>query len=195
MNAPSSLHFYGPFTFVDHGRGISSCEFADSEGVYLWVLTDGSSRYIHYVGQTSGFRSRHEDHLIHILSLHYGLFRPDAVEADDPEPIFGGMWRLWKTNPGEDALTITVTRWKELQQEIAPYLESIEVFFALTPGLSNRERCHVEGCFAYSLRSKHPNDARFYPANNKTGRSAPLGVTIPVTSDQPIMGLDAMLEL
>ena len=195
MDAPESLHFHGPFTFVDCGHGIATCDFADSEGVYLWVLTDGSSRYVHYVGQTSGFRSRHEDHLFRILGLQYGLFRSDAVTANDPAPLFGGTWRLWKTNPGADALTITVTKWKELQDKIAPYVESIEVFFAPTPTLSNAERCHVEGCIAYSLRSKHPNDARFYLSDNRTGRSSPWDVTIPVSSDQPIMGLDPVLEL
>src|SRR6187455_2330470 len=105
MDAPTSLHFHGPFTFVDHGRGIATCEFAHSEGVYIWVLTDGTSRYVHYVGQTPDFLSRHKVHLIHILALSYGLFRADAVAADEPEWIFGGMWRLWKTNPGDDPLT------------------------------------------------------------------------------------------
>ena len=81
MDAPTSLHFHGPFTFVDHGRGIATCEFTHSAGVYLWVLTDGTSRYVHYVGQTSSFLSRHRDHLIHILSLNYGLFCADAVTA------------------------------------------------------------------------------------------------------------------
>ena len=47
MAAPTSLHFHGPFTFVDHdGRGIAKSEFAQSQGIYLWVLTDGTSRYI-----------------------------------------------------------------------------------------------------------------------------------------------------
>lgn len=195
MEAPSSLHFHGPFTFVDHGRGIATCKFAESEGIYLWILKDGSSRYIHYVGQTSGFRSRHEDHLFRILGLQYALFRTDAVTANDPNWLFGGMWRLWKTNPGEDALTITVTRWKELQQDITPYLENIEVFFAPTLGLSDVERRHVEGCIAHSLRTKHPNDARFYPSDNRTGRAQPWNVTVPLTSDRPIMGLDTTLEL
>jgi len=166
-------------------------------------LTDGTSRYVHYVGQTPDFLSRHKVHLISILSLYYGLFRADAVAANDPAWIFGGLWRLRKTNPGDDPLTSTVAKWKEFQQEIVPYLESIEVFFAPTTALSNNERCHVEGCIAHSLRSKHPNEARFYPPDNQTGRSLDnatgktkfWGITVPVTSDHAIMGLHPYLEL
>lgn len=42
MEALTSLHFHGPFTFVDHdGSGIAKTEFAHSQGIYLWVQTDG----------------------------------------------------------------------------------------------------------------------------------------------------------
>jgi hypothetical protein len=196
MNAPESLHFHGPFTFVDHGRGIATCEFAHSEGIYLWVLTDGTSRYVHYVGQTDGFLGRHKDHLFRILGLEYGLWRADAVATNDPDWLFEGMWRLWKTHPGEDALTITATKWKKLQQKILPYLESIEVFFAPTAGLSNNERCHVEGCLADRVRTKNPEQANYYPSDNRALIVGDmLGKMVPVTSDLPIMGLDPVLEL
>ena len=195
MDAPSSLHFHGPFTFVDHGRGIARCQFAQSAGVHLWVLTDGNSRYIHYIGQTPKFLNRHEDHLFCILGFGYGLFRDDAVAASNPDWLFPGKWRLWRTNPGDDPLTFTVSKWKELQHKIVPYVESIEVFFAPTPGLSNYERCHVEGCIAAKLRNKNAVDARFYPTDCHTGASEALGITIPVTSDQPIMGLDPFFRI
>jgi hypothetical protein len=196
MEPLSSLHFHGPFKFVDSGSGIANCEFAHSGGVYLWVLTDGAYRYVHYIGQTPKFLDRHKGHLMGILSLYYGLFREDAVAANDHEWIFGGMWRLYKTNPGADPLTTTVRKWKEFQQKILPYLESIEVFFGPTPGLSNNERCHVEGCLAHTLRTKHSEHARFYPSDNRALIvGAMVGKIIPVTSDRPIMGLDPVLEL
>lgn len=95
MDALTSLHFHGPFTLVDHdGSGIAKSEFAHSQGIYLWVQTDGTSRYIHYIGQTPNFLGRHKDHLFRILGFHYGLFRADAVTANDPGRIFDGMWRL-----------------------------------------------------------------------------------------------------
>ena len=141
MEAPAALHFQGPFTFVDHGRGIASCEFAASEGIYLWVKTDGQRRYIHYVGETTAFLKRHKEHLTQKLGLNYGVFRADAVAADDPAPIYGGMWR----DKSEDPLTRTVQAWLRLQQEILASVESVEVFFAPT-ALTNEMRKHVEGC-------------------------------------------------
>ena len=130
-----------------------------------------------------------------IISFH-GLFRPDAVTANDPAWIFGGMWRLRRMNSEADPLTTTTDKWKELQQKIIPYLEFIEVFFAPTTGLLNNERCHVEGCIAQSLRTKHPEDARFYPRDNRADVvGAMVGKLVPVTSDHPIMGLDPFIEL
>jgi hypothetical protein len=130
---------------------------------------------------------------IHILSLRYGLFRPDAVAANDPKPIFGGTQLMWQTKRQDDPLTNAVAKWKELQSKIAPYLESIEVFFAPTV-LSTVARRHVEGCIAWNLRLKYPNEARFY-SNRHAGKSQDLGIIIPVALDQPILGIDPFLEL
>jgi hypothetical protein len=77
------------------------------------------------------------------------------------------------------------------------------LFFAPTPALSNKERCHVEGCIARNLHGQHPNEARFYPGDNLTGRSRDKatgktkfwGISVPVTADHPIRGLDPFLEL
>jgi hypothetical protein len=118
MDLPDSLYFHGPFTFIDKGRGIATCEFARSQGIYLWVLADGASRYIHYIGQTDGFLGRHREHLLWILSLGYGLFRADAVAANEPLPIFGGMWRLGRMQPEADPLTTTALAWEESREKI-----------------------------------------------------------------------------
>jgi hypothetical protein len=50
-------------------------------------------RFIHYLGETTNFLKRHKEHLTGIPSANYGVFRADAVAADDPAPLFGGMWR------------------------------------------------------------------------------------------------------
>lgn len=191
MNLPSVLHFHGPYSFVDHGRQIATCEFARSEGLYLWVLTDGERRFIHYVGETTDFLKRHKQHLTNILGANYGIFRSDAVAADDPVPIFGGLWR----DRSADPITATVARWQTLQRDVVAYLRSIEVFFAPT-SLPTDLRRHIEGRIARQLSDGHPLQARFYPADNWTGTlPEPLGGTIAVTSDRPILGLDAKLEL
>jgi len=128
VNLPTTLHFHGPFTFVDHGRGVAACEFAKQEGIYLWTKTDGTRRFIHYVGETTNFLKRHKEHLTQKLGLNYGVFRADAVAVDDPMPIHGGMWR----DKSADPLTATVQAWLGLQREILASVESVEVFFAPT---------------------------------------------------------------
>lgn len=188
---PPALHFHGPFTFVDRGRGIPSSGYAQSEGVYLWVLTDGRRRFIHYVGETSVLLKRLKQHLTNILGLKYGIFRADAVAADDPQPIFGGMWR----DMSDNSINATVASWLSLQRQTHAYLESIEVFFAPT-SLPEELRKHVEGRIARQLTERHPAAARFYPADNWTRTMpAPLGGRIRVTADQPIEGLDAELDV
>lgn len=191
MDLPTALHFHGPFTFVDRGHAIARSEFTTSEGVYLWVLTDGKRRFVHYVGETTLLLKRHKKHLTNILGVNYGIFRADAVAADDPVPVFAGMWRQRSGDP----LTATVARWRTLQRAVLAYLESIEVFFAPT-ALSSEARSHVEGRIARQLTERHPEAARFYPADNWTGTMpAPLGARIAISSERAIEGLDAELEV
>jgi hypothetical protein len=191
MDFPASLHFHGPFTFVDHGRGIAGSPFARSEGVYLWVLRDGERRFIHYVGETTVFLKRHKQHLTQILGANYGIFRADAVAANDPTPVYGGMWRM----RAEDPLSTTVAHWRAIQGAILAYLESIEVFFAPT-SLPDELRKHVEGRIARQLTERHPAAARFYPPDNWTQTlPAPLGARVAVVSTRPIEGLDAVIEV
>jgi hypothetical protein len=191
MSLPESLHFHGPFTFVDHGRGIARSEFAAAEGVYLWVLRDGDRRFIHYVGETTAFLKRHKQHLTQILGANYGIFRADAVAADDPTPVYGGMWRM----KADDPLSTTVAHWRTMRGAVLAYLESLEVFFAPTD-LPDQLRKHVEGRVARHLTERHPGAARFYPPDNWTQTlPAPLGVRLAVTSTRAIEGLDPEIEI
>lgn len=187
---PDKLHFRGPFTFVEHGRGIATSGFAGAAGVYLWTKTDGITRYIHYVGETKNFLKRHKEHLTGMLSAHYGVFRADAVAADDPTPLYGGMWR----DKSPDPITNTVHAWLELHERIHANLESIEVFFAPTD-CAHDMRKHVEGCLARQLKQRHPGAARFYPADNRTIPRKMLGIRIAVTAEAPIEGLDPEIEV
>ena len=191
MNLPTSLHFHGPLTFVDHGRGIARAPFARSEGIYLWCLGEGDRRFIHYVGETTDFLKRHKEHVTNILGANYGIFRADAVASDDPSPIFGGMWR----DGSADAITATVGQWQGLQRDVLAYLASISVFFAPTT-LPDDTRKHVEGRIARQLTERHAREARFYPPDNWTKTLPdPIGHAIEITSDLPIQGLDALLEV
>lgn len=190
FGVPDVLHFHGPYTFVDRGRGIAVSEYRHSEGIYLWVQSDGDKRYVCYVGETRDFLKRHKEHLTQMLGLNYGVFRADAVAADDAAPIFGGMWR----DRSDDPLTRTVQAWLGLQKEIHAYVESLEVFFAPT-SLASETRKHVEGCLARQLKQRHPVEARFYPADNRTIPREMRGATVRVSSDLPIEGLDREVEV
>lgn len=191
MDFPASLHFHGPFSFVDRGHGIARCEFAGCEGLYVWVLSDGRRRCVHYVGETTRFLKRHREHLTNILGMNYGIFRADAVAADDPVPLFPGMWRM----RGGDPLTATIERWESLSRPVLEYLNSIEVFFAPTQ-LPSELRKHLEGRIARQLTERHPEAARFYPADNWTRTlPAPLGRRVAIASDHAIEGLDREIEV
>ena len=75
------------------------------------------------------------------------------------------------------------------------YLESLEVFFAPTTLPRDIWR-HLEGSIARNLREKHPDQAAFYPPDNRTGsKKANLGIRVQVTSDQPICGLDKLIDV
>jgi hypothetical protein len=56
-------------------------------------------------------------------------------------------------------------------------------------------RKHVEGCLARQLRQRHPVEARFYPADNRTIPRKMLGIRIAVTAEAPIEGLDPEIEV
>jgi hypothetical protein len=143
------------------------------------------------VGETTSFMKRHKEHLTQLLGLNYGVFRADAVAADDASPIFfAGMWR----DKSEDPLTNTVHAWLRLQREIHANVESVEVFFAPTE-LSSEMRKHVEACLARQLRTRHPEAARFCPADNRTVQRKMQGMRISVTADVPIEGLDPAIEV
>lgn len=191
METTGGLQFHGPFTFADRGRGIASSGFADSAGVYLWVMRDGERRFVHYVGETVRLLTRHKEHLTQILGLNYGIFRADAVAADDPAPVFHGMWR----DRSADPMTPTLKQWRALRDPVMAYIEAIEVFFAPTDTLSAQERKHLEACIARQLRERHPVEARFYPADNKTILRTMRGTRIAVSAERPIEGLDGELEL
>jgi hypothetical protein len=122
--------------------------------------------------------------------INYGVFRADAVAADDPAPIYGGMWR----DRSADPLTTTMQRWLGLTREIHAGVESVEVFFAPTD-VSNELRRHIEGCLSRQLKQRHPVEARFYPADNRTIPRALIGQAIRVTPELPIEGLDAVIEV
>ena len=70
-------------------------------------MTDGSRPFIHYVGETTDFLKRQQEHLTEVRGLNYGVFAADAVAANDLALIHGGMWR----DTSADPITRTVAKW------------------------------------------------------------------------------------
>ncbi len=185
------IHFHGPFAFFGEVNTIARCAYARDEGIYLWTQHNDQENYIHYIGETTDFLKRHREHLTQILGLNYGLFAPNAVTANRPEPIYGGMWR----DRSDDPLTNGIEAWNRHRGMIVPYIESLRVYFAPT-SIDKKSRKHIEGSIAEALRQNHPQDKRFYPDDNRTYTSKEkLCYTLRITSDDVISGLDEEIEI
>ena len=191
MKLIESIHFHGPFAFRAPGNTIANSEFAKSEGIYLWTLSDSDSIYIHYIGETTSFLKRQKEHLLNILSLNYGLFSPNAVAENSPTPIYGGAWR----DKSSDPLTGAIENWDIYKDQIIPYIDSLHVYFAET-ACDTSARRHIEACIAHDLRVNHPEDKLFYPDDNRTTmRKVKLGYHLRVHCSDNIKGLSDSIEI
>ena len=57
-------------------------------------------------------------------------------------------------------------------------------------------RKHIEGSLAWNLRNNHPNDKALYPDDNRVGAGRPkASIQLSISSNEPIAGLDPMLEI
>jgi len=100
------------------------------------------------------------------------------------------MWR----DRSDDPLTNSIAGWQRHNQAVVPCLESLEIFFAPTRCDTDTRR-HLEGSIARNLRVRHPEEALYYPSDNRTMPRASKSMTVSIGSDVPIRGLDALLEV
>jgi len=187
------LHFHGPFSFSKSERSLFHSEFAQDEGIYLWVINDEENRinYIHYVGETTNFAKRQREHFTHILGLDYSVIDPQKAKQGIHQVIWKGMWR----DKSEDAVGDTLEYYENVCEHLIKYIEIIDIYFAKTNFPTNIRK-HVEGCIGKDLRKKYPELTKFYPADNHLGTMKKmLGKIIKITADQPIAGLDAQIEI
>ena len=187
------LHFEGPFTFTHGERSLFHSQQANLPGIYLWTFKqerDGS-HLIHYVGETVSFAKRHREHLVHVLSLNYGLFDPDHAKQGVSTLIWPGLWR----DRSADGPSRLLTRYPELTKVIPQYVGALTVFFAEldTDTLLRR---HIEGAIAWNLRKKHPEAKCLYPDDNHVGTSKILHkARLLISASEPIQGLDAEIQI
>lgn len=121
--ADRQLHFDGPYTFTAGDRSLFHSPCAKAAGVYLWTFrqhADGS-HLIHYVGETKAFAKRHREHLIHVLSLNYGLFDPDKAQQGISEVCWPGLWR----RKSADGPTECLKAYGELNDVVLRYVQAL----------------------------------------------------------------------
>ncbi len=189
-----SLHFSGPFGFQLGEISLFHSQYAKSEGIYLWVIKDKvrNMNYIHYVGETErGFAERHREHIMSILNMHYYIADAESAARGEVNILWQGMWR----DKTIDAVGNTLVAYQAFSSKVIDYVSIIDIYFAPTT-YDMYTRRHIEGSIGGNLRNNHPEHKRFYPDDNHIGtKKEKLGVTLTITSDEPILGLDSELEV
>jgi hypothetical protein len=188
-----ALHFNGPLTFRSGDRCLFDSPLRDESCVYLWTIRreyDGM-HLIHYIGEASRFAPRQRDHLIQVLGLNYGIFDPASARRGESKLLWPGLWR----DKSAIGPTAALDQLAALAPAVVAYVDALTVFVA--PMDMDRDvRRHVEGSIARSLRANHPESAALYPSDNRTGTSRTVsGYRLEITSDEPIAGLDSVLEV
>lgn len=188
-----TLHFNGPYSFTKGDRSLFHSEFADDEGIYLWIIkdTENNINYVHYIGETTQFAKRQKEHLTQILGLNYSITDTKLAKQGINKIIWDGMWRDKTNDASENVLEI----YGNINNDVLTYVDYIDVYFAPTE-FSREIRKHVEGSIGWNLRERHPDLTKFYPADNRVVRNKILlNETINISSDQPIAGLDSVIEI
>jgi hypothetical protein len=187
------LHFSGPLSFMPGDQYLFTSALCAEPCVYLWTVrsdVDGL-HYIHYVGEAKSFAKRQREHLVHVLGLNYGFLDPEDARRGISTWRWPGLWRKKSSDgPGE-----LIERYLSLGNAVLEYLESISIFVAPIHGGQELRR-RVEGLIARSLKVNHPAAAMLYPNDNRTGIWKQVaGLRLTITSEQPIAGLDPVLEV
>ncbi len=184
-----TLHFSGPFSFLNKESSLFRSKYSQDKGIYLWVIKDikNDINYVHYVGETGeNFSKRHKEHLTNILGLNYQVLNANSAKQGIHEVLWNGMWR----DKSNNAAKHTLENYDNISRYVVNYVKCLDVYLAPT-GFSPNIRKHIEGCIGWSLRSKYPELTRFYPADNHIGRmKESLNRTLTVSSDEPIAGID-----
>ena len=187
-----ALHFHGPFTLTDGPACLfTECGFADAAGLYLWTFRrerDGV-HLVHYIGQAGNVAGRHKDHLVQILGLNYGIYDAAAAVRGENEISYRGLGHL-----RESAAPLTaLAEYPSLMPRVLAYLDALSVFVAPLDGDLSWRR-HVEGCIARNLRDRHPDCCALYD-DTRTSSRRETGARLEITSDEPIAGLDPLLDI
>jgi len=68
--------------------------------------------------------------------------------------------------------------------------------FAAQIASDTQKRRHIEASIAWNLRNNHPEAKALYPDDNRVGSGrSKVFIRLEITSDEPIAGLDPVLEI
>jgi len=187
-----TLHFDGPFIFSEGNNSVYHAPNANSAGIYLWTIRQvaNGSHLIHYIGETVNLARRHQEHLIQILGLNYGIFDPDDARVGKCTFLWRGMWRDKSTcRPAK-----LIAEYPNLAEVVIRYVNEISIFFAELDA-ENKLRKHIEGCIGWNLRKNHKNFKQLYPDDNHLGilKENKNGRLL-ISANQTILGLDPIIE-
>ena len=185
------LQFHGPYSFFKGPNYLFDSEYANSEGIYLWVIKNKKDNvnFIEYIGETNGFAGRQKEHLIHILGLNYRIIDKDAASIGELKIIWNGLWR----DKSKEGVGKLLDEYPQISQHIIDYISLLDIYFAPTK-LDRYFRRHIEGCIGWNLRNRYPQYTTFYPDDNHIGTfPEKLGKILLIYLPEPILGLDAEL--
>lgn len=182
-----SLHFNGPMTFLEGDHSLFRSRFTESSGIYLWVIKDNNDiNHIHYVGETFQFAKRQREHIIQILGMNYRIIEATSAREGREVILWNGLWR----DKSNQAVGLALDAYERLSHEIMDYIKIIDVYFAET-NVPVDIRKHIEGSIGWNVRKNHSKSKVFYPDDNHVGtRKQKVGISLFITSDEEILGLD-----
>lgn len=96
---PFSIHWYGPYNFIQN-KNLFASQICHKSGVYLWTVPFGNKYLVYYVGQTgASFAVRSVQHLQNYLNGFYRVYDPDKFVKGEKVLIWGGMWKPDRKEP------------------------------------------------------------------------------------------------
>jgi hypothetical protein len=123
--------------------------------------------------------------------VDYGIFDPEEARRGVLKLLWPGLWR----DKATEGPARQLEAYRTLTPTVLRYLECLCVFAAETH-VDTQLRKHLEGSIGRNLRQNHEPYFALYPADNRIGtRAAKGGLTLLLSADEPIAGLDPRLEV
>lgn len=183
------LVFHGPYKFVNGPDSLFLCDFARSEGIYIWTIKDEAHKinFVHYIGETTAFAKRQRDHLIHITGQNYLIIDADWARQGIEKIVWNGLWR----DRSKTAVQTLLDKYVDTSKKVVDYIGIINVYFAPTTIASDIRR-HIERCLGWNMRLKYPDLKVFYPDDTIVSKPMAIkGINLKMVLPEDIAGIES----